>query len=109
MYGSGQWSRINVMNILDEVVEVTVRFYDTGGSLSYTHPSFTLQPYEAVVLNTKDVSGFPYGYNGSAVAYIQGVSQQNPVRPALVGTGDVMYSGSHPDGARAAIYEGIGQ
>jgi len=59
IWSYGQWSRINVMNISDETVSVRTLFYDAYGSAVYWHGPMTLQPYEAVVLNTKDLSGFP--------------------------------------------------
>jgi len=108
MKGANRWSRIEVMNISDEPIDVTIKFFNQFGSTLYTDPSFTLQPKEAAVKNTNDSQlGLPY-FEGSGVVYIQSTST-NSSRAVLVGVGDLMYSSGDPDGNRAALYEGIGQ
>ncbi|MCP4168110.1 MAG: hypothetical protein GY759_19755 [Chloroflexi bacterium] len=48
------------------------------------------------------------GFEGTAVAY--SIPSGNlPIRPSLVGVGDLMYADGHADGNRAAIYEATGQ
>ncbi len=107
---TNNWSRINVMNIDDEAVAVRVDFRDSNGALVYRHPDMVLSSDEAVVLNTSSyLSG---GFEGTAVAYSVPYSDPSgdlPIRPSLVGVGDLMYSDGHADGNRAAIYEATGQ
>ncbi len=100
------WSRVSVMNIANEEVAVRVDFYDTNGGWVYRHPDMELDAGEAVVLNTGSLlSGH---FEGTAVAYSIPYGGL-PIRPSLVGTGDLMYSDGHADGNRAAIYEATGQ
>ncbi len=112
MRDSDNWSRVSVMNIANEEVAVRVDFYDTNGGRVYRHPDMELDAGEAVVLNTASLLGGHF--EGTAVAYsvplIRPAPQTDiPIRPSLVGVGDLMYSDGHADGNRAAIYEGIGQ
>ncbi len=104
MYTSGgKRSAINVMNTSSTPVNIEVKYYNSlDGTLRYSTPPVTLQANQAIGYNTNTLSGFPSGFEGSAVVS----TLTGP--PGLIAIGNLIYTTSDPGGDRAAVYEGLG-
>jgi hypothetical protein len=98
-----QWSAINLQNVGDAAVnDITVRFIDQSGNTVKQFTGISLQPGQAVGLNTRTGGDYPASeFNALGTNFIGGAYITAPAGSKLVAVANIVYTN------RGSVYNGI--